>query len=189
MGVAEDAMQRWTLGLAMALLIAGQAAAECTHGPDYEGERAKLLQALKDAPTEQAGREAENDMWLFWAEAPDDRAQMMIDAAFRHRQMRDLEGAQTILEELVRYCPAYAEGWNQLATIQFYRGRYDASLETIREVLSREPAHFGALMGRTVILIRQGRVRLAQNSLASAVAVHPWVRGRDILPEPPNEDL
>jgi len=175
--------------IAAALICLGSGAlAECPV-PDRSAERAALLEDLRTAPTERAGFEAEQAMWAFWSEAPDERSQIMRESAVERVRAGDLEGAQTILEALVDYCPDYSEGWNQLATVQFLRNRPDASLETIHRVLELEPAHFGALAGRTMILIRQGRVMLARRYLDEAIEIHPWIRARHMLPEVPGDDL
>ena len=43
--------------------------------------------------------------------------------------------------------PDYVEAWNRRATIYYMKKDYGHALADIREVLKREPRHFGALAG------------------------------------------
>lgn len=151
-------------------------------------ERADLLEALRNAPNQQIADAAADALWRLWFTAPDEKAQALLDAAMERRGQRDFAGAIEHLDELVAHAPDYAEGWNQRATILFLQERFDRSLDDIVKTLELEPAHFGSLSGRAVILMRQGRVALAQKALREAVAIHPYLRERGMLIEIPDAD-
>ncbi|MEM8992246.1 MAG: hypothetical protein AAGD08_17755 [Pseudomonadota bacterium] len=151
--------------------------------------RTQLFAALGAAETEAEGRRIEGAIWQLWTTAPDPSAQALMDRALAARQTGDLEAALAASQALTEAYPAYPEGWNQVATLQFMLGQGDRSLETIHRVLELEPKHFGALSGRAIILMRQGRVRLSQKYLREAVAIHPWLRARRFLITAPSEDL
>ncbi len=51
--------------------------------------------------------------------------------------------------------------------------------------LELEPRHFGALAGKALTLLRQGRAVLGQKALREAVAVNPWITERALLATPP----
>ncbi len=178
------------LALVLALALAGaavapSAAADCPAKPPEPEERAALLANLAAAPTELEGRIAADAVRRFWAAAPDAHAQALIDRVFERRRWYDLEATEAAARELVAYCPDFAEGWNQLATVLYERGRLDASLAAVDRVLELEPSHFGALSGRGLILMGQGRTAPAQRALRQAAAIHPWMAERAlILPEP-----
>lgn len=175
----------WLGGLALAAALAGggPASAACAdREPDPE-RRADLLDALAEAETEAEGRAAADAMWRLWHEAPDDKAQALLDRVHERRRWQDLEAAEEAARKLTAYCPRYAEGWNQLATVQYMRGNLDGALASIERVLALEPRHFGALSGRGLILMRQGRVQAAQKALRAAVEIHPWSPERALLVE------
>lgn len=171
-------------GLSLAVLAAPAAAQACG-GAEWEAGRADarsaLLEALAGAETEPRGRAAEAALWQLWTEAPTAEAQLLIDLIFDRRRRQDLADAEAAARALVELCPAYAEGWNQLATVLFGLGQYEASLDAIAKTLAREPAHFGALAGKASILMRQGQFALGQAALREAVAIDPWLHGREML--------
>ena len=150
-------------------------------------ERADLLTALKSAPSETVGRAAADALWKLWMTAPDEEAQAMLDAALERRRQYDFAGAIEHLDKLVDYAPDYAEGWNQRATVLFLQENYDRSLDDIIKTLELEPAHFGSLAGRAMILMRQGRMALGQAALREAVDIHPYLRERSMLIAVPAE--
>ncbi|MBN9346959.1 MAG: tetratricopeptide repeat protein, partial [Devosia sp.] len=77
----------------------------------------------------------------------------------------------------------YAEGWNQRATVYFMLGDYDASLDDIAHVLAIEPRHYGALSGRVLIYLKQGRYDDARADMIAALAIHPYLRERRFFPD------
>jgi len=160
----------------------GPAAGErCAEAPARAETRERLFGDLARAPDPAAGQAAEEAIWQFWSSAPDARAQALLDTVHERRRWHDLAAAEQAAQALTNYCPDYPEGWNQLATVLFLRDRPKESLEAVARTLALEPNHFGALAGKALILMRQGRVAPAQAALRRAVEIHPWLRERDLL--------
>lgn len=158
---------------------------------DRDAERDSLFRYLGAARDENEGRAIEREVWLFWLEAPGEREAALMNEALERRHSYDFEGAEERLDRLIELAPHWAEAWNQRATVRFQRGRDEASLSDIEEVLQREPYHFGAMAGQAIILMRQGRFRTAQTILRRAVAIHPFLRERAMIlpaPEDPEEE-
>jgi Flp pilus assembly protein TadD len=65
------------------------------------------------------------------------------------------------------------EAWNRRATLHFMNKSYAQSLADIRQVLAREPRHFGALSGLGMILQEIGDDKRALDAFRRALAVHP----------------
>lgn len=158
--------------------------AACAPLPDRAEERQALLSGLAAAKSVAEGQRATGRVWQFWMTAPDATAQALLDAGMRAIRQSDFARAETVLDDLVSYCPAFAEGWNQRAFARFLRGRYYESLADIERVLSREPAHFGALSGKLRILVLQGREAAARGVLREAARRYPWMVERGLLPNP-----
>lgn len=162
--------------LLLALTLAVPAAAA-----EAQADRESLFATLGQASSEPEARAAEAAIWRLWMTAPDAKAQSLLDQALERRRWYDFEGALPYLDALIAGWPDYAEGWNQRATIYFLQERYERSLADVDEVLAREPRHFGALAGRAIILMRQGRAEAGQLALIEALAVNPWLRERALL--------
>ena len=149
-------------------------------------ERQDLLSALKAAPNEKVALAAVTAIWELWQTAPDEQAQTLLDNARKRMRVYDFNGAMEHLDELVAYAPDYAEGWNTRATTLFLQEKYDLSLDDVEKTLAIEPAHFGALSGKAVILMRQGRAALSQKALRRAVEINPYLRERSMLIDVPD---
>lgn len=153
--------------------------------------RAWLFNALRTAPTEPIARAIEDQIWRFWmGQAPDQQAADLMNEAMKRRQDHDFAGAMKVLDKLVAHAPDWAEAWNQRATVEFARQKLDASLADADKALALEPKHFGALAGKALILMQEGRVRLGQKALRKAVAIDPWLKERGmLLLKPPGQKL
>jgi tetratricopeptide (TPR) repeat protein len=73
----------------------------------------------------------------------------------------------------VKLKPDYVEAWNRRATIHYMRKEFGQSMQDIRQVLSREPRHFGALSGLGMILQEFGEDKQALEVFRKALEVHP----------------
>lgn len=150
-------------------------------------ERAPLFDNLKIARTESEGQAQALLIWKLWHIAPDTKAQKLLDLGKRRINEADYSGAEQALSDLIEYCPDYAEGWNQRAFAKFLAGDLDGSLEDLDRTLELEPKHFAALAGRGLTLLRQGRDVLAYQAIREAMAIHPWLSERHLLP--PSEKI
>jgi len=149
----------------------------------------KLLSSLASAQSRSEADQLSKDIWAIWLTAPDEAAQEVLDAAMERRAARDFLGAIRHLDVLIASYSDYAEGWNQRATIHYLRGDYEASLADVAETLAREPRHFGAMAGKSVILFNQGKIALAQIAVREALQYHPFLNERAILQSQPETDL
>lgn len=169
--------------LLISLALASPAAAQTNDR--YEA----LLDALAQSGTAGEAQELSGAIWQIWLTAPDAGAQAVLDAAMARRMAQDYLGAIRELDRLVEGWPNYAEGWNQRATMYYLIGALEDSLSDVDEVLAREPRHFGALSGKAVILMAQGKVALAQLTVREALKYHPHLNERAILRVNPDSDL
>jgi tetratricopeptide (TPR) repeat protein len=88
-------------------------------------------------------------------------------------EAKDLDLALKLLNALIKIRPDYVEAWNRRATIYFMKNDYGKSIADIREVLKREPRHFGALTGLGVILQEIGDDKHALEVFRRAVEIYP----------------
>ena len=142
----------------------------------------QLFDQLLVAPDEATAIDIENQIWQRWFESGDNEIDALMDIAMSQRQVYDFAGALETLDRVIAMAPDYAEGWNQRATIHFFREEYEQSLEAVARTLELEPRHFGALAGRVVIRLRQLKPALARQNMIEALKVNPWLRERALFP-------
>jgi tetratricopeptide (TPR) repeat protein len=184
------------LGLATVLLLVDtprlDAQSSQTSAPPPESaaqERENLFAALAAARTEPEAREIEDRIWQFWLKAPDEESQRLLDESIVVHRRFDYRGALTVLAKLIERAPGYAEGFNQRAIVLFLMGAHDESLEAIERTLVLEPRHFGALAGKGIILLMQGKDAQAQAALREALKINPWLKERGLIKEPPERKI
>ena len=69
--------------------------------------------------------------------------------------------------------PSFVEGWNKRATVRYMQGDLKGSLDDIREVLVRQPRHFGAMSGKGMILFQQKKYEDALFVYSDLLKVDP----------------
>ena len=165
------------------IALPGLAMASCPAlDPSHSAETEPLFKALKASDTETEGVAIASRIWDIWTKAPDVEAQALLDKGVQSIRWGAFDEAETALTYLIDYCPNYAEGWNQRAFARFLKEDFDGALSDLERALALEPMHFGALAGRGLTFLRQGRQLLGFNALREAVAVHPWMSERHLLP-------
>ena len=164
----------------------------CPDGPDHTGQLEALFESARMAPNERVAEDYSQQMWELWTEAPDATAQALLDRGMEKRAGFDFLGAIEALSELVDYCPTYAEGWNQRAFVHFLRQDFPAARDDLAQARSLNPRHVGVLTGQGLTFLALGQEAEAQDALAAAVELNPWVQERHLLrapPPKPGEDL
>jgi tetratricopeptide (TPR) repeat protein len=156
----------------------------CPPAPDHRAAIAELYDRIQGAPSEAVGQRLSGDLWAFWTDAPDDRAQGLLDMGMERRQIGNLMGSYEVLTQLVEYCPDYAEGWNQRAFTSYLAGRHGEALTDLDRALALDPTHSAALSGKALTLMWLGRRTEAQEVLREAVRLNPWMNERHLLEAP-----
>ena len=173
---------KWTVpAICLVLTAAPVWAGTCPAAPDHSEALSALIQAAQAAPDEATGMEISNEMWAFWADAPDDYAQELLDEGMSRRASYDFEGAETAFEALIAYCPDYAEGYNQRAFVNFLRQDYAAALPDLERALDLSPRHIAALTGQALTLAALERNGEAALILRDALKLNPWLSERHLL--------
>lgn len=168
------------VALALCLLTSGPLWADCPPPPDHSAALGALSAQVQAAGSAAEAREIGNRMWEYWADAPDDHAQAMLDRGMTRRAGYDFLGAIREFDALIGYCPDYAEGYNQRAFVHYLRQDFPAALADLDRALARSPDHIAALSGRALALYALGRLEEARASLARALALNPWLPERSL---------
>ena len=163
---------------AAALLAVQPPAAGCPSAPDHSTPLEGLLSEVQQADSEAQAREIANRMWEFWADAPDERAQEILNRGMTRRSSFDFLGALEDFDQLIAYCPDYAEGYNQRAFVHYLRRDFAAALRDLDRALELSPRHIAAMSGRALSLYGLSRLKEAREALAEALALNPWLPER-----------
>ncbi len=142
------------------------------HG-DRTASLDRLFSALKVAPDDESAKFVENRIWAIWLASASDTANLLMGRAKTAADAKDFDLAIRLLNAIIDIRPDFIEAWNRRATIFYARKEYARSLADIREVLAREPRHFGALSGLGIILQELGDDKQALDVYRRALAIHP----------------
>lgn len=164
-----------------ALLTAAPAVAEtCPDAPDHTAGLEQLFDEIRKVDTEAEARLIGNRMWAYWADAPNEQAQAILDRGMSMRASWNLLGALREFNALVDYCPNYAEGYNQRAFVHYLRQDYAAALVDLDRALDLSPRHVAAISGRALSLLALDRVDEAAEDLQRALRLNPWLPERGL---------
>jgi tetratricopeptide (TPR) repeat protein len=132
-----------------------------------------LFDALKIAPDEASAKAIEERIWSVWMVSGSDTCNLLMGRVKAATDQKDYDLAIKLLDAIIAIKPDYVEAYNRQATIYYLKKDYGHSLADIREVLAREPRHFGALTGLGLILQEIGDDKHALEAYRRALAVDP----------------
>jgi tetratricopeptide (TPR) repeat protein len=135
-----------------------------------------LFGALKIAPDEASAKAIENRIWAIWMSSDSDTCNLLMSRVKDATEDKDFDLAIKLLDAVVTIKPDYVEAWNRRATLYYVKHEYGRALADIREVLAREPRHFGALAGLGFILQDIGDDKHALEAYQAALAIDPHLR-------------
>jgi tetratricopeptide (TPR) repeat protein len=113
-----------------------------------------LFDTLKTSEISGELQETEVNIWAIWFESGRDEVDSLMEEAGVAMQSGQLPQAEELYSRVVKMAPEFSEGWNRRATVRYYRQDYEGSIEDIRQTLTLEPRHFGAIWGLGMILGR-----------------------------------
>lgn len=134
-----------------------------------------LFGALKVAPDDETAHAIEQRIWSLWMHSRSDTANLLMTRVQKAIEDKDLDLALKLLAAIVKIKPDYIEAWNRRATVFYMKKDYGRSVADIREVLRREPRHFGALAGLGLILQEIGDDKQALEVYRRALALYPRI--------------
>lgn len=135
-----------------------------------------LFGALQAAPDDETAKAIEQRIWALWVVSRSDTANLLMLRVRAAVEGKDSDLAIKLLDGIVKIKPDYIEAWNRRATLYYLKKDYGRALADIREVLKREPRHFGALSGLGLILQDIGDDKQALEVYRRALAVHPRIQ-------------
>lgn len=139
-----------------------------------------LFGALKAAPDEESAKYVEARIWALWMQTPSDTAALLMARVKLAMDAQKMDVALKLLDAVIKLRPDYVEAWNRRATVYYMQNDYARSLADLKQVLIREPRHFGALAGLGMIMEDIGDDKRALDAFRKALAIDPYL---DKVPE------
>lgn len=168
-------------GLFVLLMLAGPAHAA---GPYVDTAALdELFAQLRVAPSAAEADDLSQQIWGYWMNPSDSTLAARMATAGAFLGVGDLPSSLHMLDTIVKDYPDYSEGWNQRATVHYMMNDFADSLTDIDKVLALEPRHFGALSGRVLIYLKQGKHAEALRDMIAALAIHPYLSEKKLFPE------
>lgn len=143
----------------------------------------ELFEELRLADNAVEADEISRQIWAYWFTPSDSKLATRMSVAGNFIGEGNLMGSLDELDGIVAEYPDYAEGWNQRATVNYMLDKLEDSLADIDKVLAIEPRHYGALSGRVLIYLKQGKHAEALKDMIAALAIHPYLSERRFFPE------
>jgi tetratricopeptide (TPR) repeat protein len=132
-----------------------------------------LLKDLKSSD-ETVREQATQELWRIWFQQKGvygldllQRSQALLEAG-------KLEAAEFVLSDLVQDQPDFSEAWNRRAVLYYLQGEYHKALADCQQVLSLNPAHFGALHGMGLCLAALADYPAAIQTFHRALTIQPY---------------
>lgn len=120
---------------------------------------------------------AEQALWLLWTRSGDAAIDELMARASDEINAARYDSAVSILTDVIRRNPEFAEGWNRRATVYYLAGEYEKSIADCHEVFKRNPRHFGALSGMGQIYFQLEDYERALEWYRRALEVNPNMLG------------
>lgn len=108
-----------------------------------------------------------------WLRSASDTADLLMSRSGDAIRAKDYPLAIELLDRVIALEPQWAEAWNRRATAFFLLDDPASSMADIRQVLAREPRHFGAWAGLGQIYLSTGDKKRALEAFRRALTIHP----------------
>ncbi len=141
-----------------------------------DGRRATLddlFARLADAKDDQEALGIAKLIERRWLRSGSDTADLLMTRASEAIQGKEFPLAIELLDRIITLQPGWAEAWNRRATAFFLLDDTASSMADLRQVLTREPRHFGAWAGLGHIYMAGGDKTRALEAYRKALAINP----------------
>lgn len=131
-----------------------------------------LLQNLKseDGETREA---ATQELWRRWFEQKGKMGLQMLQRSQVLQNQGALDEAESVLSQVIRSMPDFAEAWNRRAVVYFMQDRYRKAIADCQQTIALNPFHFGALHGMGLCYLKLSEYRQASQAFRQALALQP----------------
>jgi tetratricopeptide (TPR) repeat protein len=133
----------------------------------------ELFDRLANAKDEAEGKGIASLIERRWARSGSDTADLLLGRAGEAAEAKDYPLAIELLDRVLVLEPNWAEAWYRRATVFFLMDDPLSSMADLRQVLDREPRHFGAWAGLGHIFMSSDDKARAVEAYRRALKIHP----------------
>ena len=133
-----------------------------------------LFAELKKATSSAEAQRVERIIWAKWHWHKIPRLSHELRLGNMYLQENNFKKALYIFNKIIEEAPAFSEAYNKRATAYFLMKKYDKSLMDIKETLTLEPRHFGALSGMGLIFMNRGDFQRALIAFTTVLKIYPF---------------
>ena len=162
-------------------LVATACFATCPKNPLIGTDLNRAYDELKFAKFPADAQYVTDQLWTLWTQAPDGKAQRLLNNGMLKMRQGDLDEAEADLTELVAYCPNYAEGYNQRAFARYLGSKFKDALPDLEKALSIRPRHLGALSGAGLTHLALGQAAKAEIQFQKLFKLNPFTPERNLI--------
>ncbi|QIB33411.1 tetratricopeptide repeat protein [Ancylobacter pratisalsi] len=144
-----------------------------TAEPDRVKRLDALFAALKVAPDKDSAKSIADRIDVALAPTGSATADILMARATLATEMKDFDLAIQLLDAVVDIEPDHLEAWNKRAAVFYLRQDFSDSLADLRQVVAREPRHYGAWAGIAIICKEIGDEKHALEAARKALAIYP----------------
>jgi tetratricopeptide (TPR) repeat protein len=132
-----------------------------------------LFEALKVAPTKDTAKAIADRIDVALIPSNSDTADLLMSRAALATEAKDFDLAIQLLDGVLAVVPDHLEAWNKRATVFYLKEDFSDSLADLRQVVAREPRHYGAWAGIALICKDIGDEKHALEAARRALAIYP----------------
>lgn len=144
-----------------------------TGEPDRAKRLDALFAALKAAPDEESAKQIAARIDIALTPSGSDTADVLMSRAALATEAKDYDLAIELLDGVLTIAPDHLEAWNKRATIFYLKQDFADALVDLRQVVAREPRHYGAWAGIAIICKEIGDEKHALEAARNALAIYP----------------
>lgn len=133
-----------------------------------------LFSQLQEAEAEDFV-DIEREITGIWNHSGSASMDLLLERGQIAMAQQDYPKALEHLSALIDHAPEFAEGYNARATVYYLMDEYALSISDIKQTLTLNPRHFGALNGLGLIFEELGNPKGAYKAYTMARAVHPFL--------------
>lgn len=140
-------------------------------------DRCPALARLLHHPNGRIVAAAEEALWSIWFRAGGGLGQSVLHCIAQNIRSGRTENTVSMLNELIRSTPNYAEAYHQRSQAHYLAGDFPLALRDARRAFILNPSHFAALANEAHALAALGQWPEAMETYRRVLQLHPHLPG------------